>query len=194
MTGAGADAGGQPEVAGTGFTVVQDDEFWQGHIVSLHRLWLTAPSGERFEREVVRHPGAVAVVAMDDGVASLVRQFRAPIGDTVLEVPAGTCDTVGESLEGTARRELAEEAGLDAGAWRVLVAAFNAPGYCNQVTTIFLATELSPRATARSGVEERAMTVERVSLRDVPALVAAGHIRDATTIVGLMLARETQKP
>jgi len=77
-----------------------------------------SPDGRTFERDIVRHPGAVAVVAVDDQRhATLVRQYRPSVGTFVLEIPAGTCDVDGEEAEATARRELAEEAGLEARSW-----------------------------------------------------------------------------
>jgi 8-oxo-dGDP phosphatase len=179
--------------AGAGFRVEREDELWGGRIVRVCHLWLTDPSGVAFERDVVRHPGAVAIVALGDGLVSLVRQFRAPVGTSVLEVPAGTCDVAGEDPAETARRELAEEVGLNAAEMRILATTYNSPGYSDQVTTIFLATGLSQRATARAGIEEQQMTVETVALDEAHDLVAAGRIRDSTTIIGLMLAREEQR-
>jgi ADP-ribose pyrophosphatase len=173
-----------------GFSVVAEDERWRGHVISLHHLELTGPDGEPFERDVVRHGGAVAVVAMaEDGTVTLVRQYRAAVGRAVLELPAGTRDVEGEPPEVTARRELIEEAGLEATSLEELAAVYNSPGYSDQVTTIFLATGLRPCPTARTGVEERHMAVEEVHVGAAPALMARGVI-DETTALGLLLARD----
>lgn len=139
---------------------------------------------------MVRHPGAVAVAAVDDGGrATLVRQLRPAVWAPVLEVPAGTCDVGGEAPETTAARELAEEAGLVADRLELLAVTCNSPGVSDQWTRIYLATGLRPCPTDRHGVEERWMTVERVALDDVEAMVADGRLVDQTTVVGLLLAR-----
>jgi ADP-ribose pyrophosphatase len=178
-----------PERAG-GFRQLGEETIFTSKVFSVARLDLADPDGERFERHVVHHPGAVAVVAVDDdGVATLVRQYRAAIGRSVLEIPAGTCDVDGEPLPETARRELAEEAGLQAGALRRLAAVYNSPGYSDQLTTVFLATGLTPCPTDRGGVEERFMAVETLRLRDLDDLIARGVVVDETTVLGLWLAR-----
>jgi ADP-ribose pyrophosphatase len=173
-----------------GFRQLSSDEVFRGRIISLHRLQLADPDGQPFEREVVHHPGAVAIVPVGaDRKVTLVRQFRPAIGRAVFEIPAGTRDVVGEAPELTARRELAEEAGLDAGTLRRLAALNNSPGYSDQLTIIFLATDLSPCATDRSGIEEHFMTLEEVDLDDVLRLVDDGVLTDSTTVTGLLLAR-----
>jgi len=172
------------------FGLVEDTTLWRGHVFSLHTARFVDPDGEAFERDVVRHPGAVAVVAVDGaGMATLVRQYRGPVAAEILELPAGTCDRDGEDLEATARRELEEEAGIRAGRLRRLATVFNSPGYCDQQTTLFLATELSRTTPARAGTEERWMSVAHIALDDVVERVLSGEISDATTIVGLLLAR-----
>jgi 8-oxo-dGTP pyrophosphatase MutT (NUDIX family) len=173
-----------------GFEKVGENRVFESRVFAVETVDLVSPDGEAFTRDVVRHPGAVAIIPLhDDGTVSLVRQFRAPVMTTLLEAPAGTCDVDGEPLETTARRELVEEAGLDAGSMRRLAAVHNSPGYSDQRTTIFVATDLRPCATARSGVEEQWMSVERIRLDDVDALVADGRLVDETTILGLLLIR-----
>ncbi len=182
---------GDPVDPAAGFTVVGEDEVWRGHIVRLCHLELTDPDGEPFGRDVVRHPGAVAVVPMDDdGTVTLVRQYRAAFDGSVLEIPAGTRDVEGEPAEETARRELIEEAGLEAEVVERLAVTYNSPGYCDQVTTIFLATGVRPCPTGRTGIEEQHMTVEHVDVRRAGDLVAEGRVVDETTALGLLLARD----
>ena len=101
-----------------------------------------------------------------------------------------TRDKGDESEEATARRELAEEAGLEAATWERLIGTWNTPGVSDQHTTIFLATGLSPCASRPDGVEEGYMSVERIRLADVDALVADGQLKDETTVLGLYLARQ----
>jgi 8-oxo-dGTP pyrophosphatase MutT (NUDIX family) len=170
---------------------VGETEVFSGWIISVAQVDLVDPEGNAFSRDIVHHPGAVAIVAVDDDrQVTLVRQFRTAAGRAILEIPAGTRDVTGETPEVTARRELAEEAGLAAGEVTLLVSTYNSPGFSDQLTLIYLATKLSPCATDRVGVEERWMTLERVALDDVEALVSSGQLVDETTILGLLLARQ----
>jgi 8-oxo-dGTP pyrophosphatase MutT (NUDIX family) len=173
-----------------GFRRVSEEELLRAWLFRVERLHLLDPADRPFERVVVRHPGAVTVVPVhDDGTVSLVRQYRAAVDTMVLEIPAGTRDKEGESAEATARRELAEEAGLEATTWERLVETWNSPGVSDQLTTIFLATGLSPCPSRPDGVEEGYMSVERIPLADVDALVADGELKDETTVLGLYMAR-----
>ena len=103
------------------------------------------PSGEQIVRQWVEHPGAVAVMAMDDqGRLAVVHQYRHPVGYRLVEPPAGILDHAGESGVSAARRELAEEARLAASDWRTLVDIFTSPGGLQESIRIFLARDLSP--------------------------------------------------
>ncbi len=174
-----------------GFRRVSEEELLRAWLFRVDRFHLVDPDGEPFDRFVIRHPGAVTVVpAHDDGRVTLVRQYRAAVDDMVLEIPAGSCDKEGESLEGTARRELQEEAGLEATTFEKLIGTWNTPGVSDQHTTIFLATGLTPCENRPDGIEERHMHVETIRLADLEALVEAGELKDETTVLGLYLARE----
>lgn len=140
---------------------------------------------------MVRHPGAVAVVPITSrGTVVLVRQYRGPVDQDLLEVPAGTRDVAGEPPEHTATRELAEEVGLRAGRLEPLCSFYNTPGFCDEQTVLYVASDLEPCETGRSGPEEHAMTVHEVDLCDVEQLLADGTLRDGQTILGLLLARD----
>jgi ADP-ribose pyrophosphatase len=179
----------RPPDPGSGFVRSSADVVWQGRRLAMERATYTSPDGETFSREFTRHPGAVGIIAVDDdGTVTLVRQFRAPMGRSMLEMPAGTCDVAGEDPLETARRELAEEAGLVASTWRRLAPLPVSPGVSDQVTTVYLATGLGTCATEREGPEERAMTLERVPLDAVVALAAGGELIDAPTLAGVALA------
>jgi ADP-ribose pyrophosphatase len=108
----------------------------------------------------------------------------------VLEIVAGTRDKGDESEEDTARRELAEEAGLEAAHYERLIGTWNTPGVSDQHTTIFLATGLTQVESNPDGVEEGFMTVERIALSDLDSLIADGTLKDETTVLGLFMARE----
>ena len=178
-----------------GFRQLGERPRFDGHLFEVHTVRFADPDGHEFERDVVRHPGAVSIVpAHGDGTVTLVRQLRVAVGAAVLEAPAGTCDVDGEDPDETARRELEEEAGLSARRFERLGTVFNSPGYTDQRTIVYLATGLEECEARPHGVEERWMSTERVALADVERLVAAGQLLDATTIVGLLLARRALEP
>jgi ADP-ribose pyrophosphatase len=111
------------------------------------------------------------------------------VGGTILEVPAGKRDVPGEAPAATAARELEEEIGRRAGSLVPLCEFFNTPGFCDEYTYLFLATELEARERAAVSAEELAMTIERVSLARVDELIATRALVDAKSIIGLLLAR-----
>ena len=127
-------------------------------------------------------------MAVDGGEVVLLRQYRTPVEGELLEIPAGTRDVDGEDPAGTARRELAEEAGLACESLEELGAFYNSPGFCDELSHLYLATGLSEVPREPDGAEEEWMTVERVKLADVGAMIDRGEIRDAKTIIGLLLA------
>ena len=175
-----------------GFRKLSEREVWSGHVISVAEATFEAPDGSTFEREIVHHPGAVAVVPLlDDGrTALLVRQFRAALDDLVLELPAGKLDVDGEDPEAAAVRELAEEIGRRPTVVEELGRFYNTPGFCDERGIIYLATGLVECDTSAQGVEETHMTIEEVDLDQVPAMVADGRLQDGKSIIGLFLARE----
>jgi ADP-ribose pyrophosphatase len=179
------------EPSGSAFRRIDEQRRYEGSLITVATATISGPDGATFEREIVHHPGAVSMVALvDDGTAVLlVRQFRAAAGTELLELPAGKRDVSGEPPEETARRELEEEIGLRPGRLEPLARFYNSPGFSDEYSTVFLASELTPGRLDRQGHEERAMTVERVDLDEVPNLIASAEIRDAKTIIGLCLTR-----
>jgi 8-oxo-dGTP pyrophosphatase MutT (NUDIX family) len=175
----------------SGFRKLDERAIHQGYVISVGAARFEAPDGSTFERDVVHHPGAVSVVAVDDdGRATLVRQFRAPLDDFLLEIPAGKRDVTDEPPELTAARELEEEVGLRAEHWELLCEFHNSPGFCDEHSFVFLATGLSEGQHERQGIEEDHLTIEQVALADVPSLIAGRELVDAKSIIGLLLARE----
>jgi len=160
---------------------------FQGRVFSVRVDEMENPSGRRWSLEVVEHPGAVAIVALHpDRDLVLVRQTRFALGRALLEIPAGTLEPP-ESPEACARRELAEEAGKAARSWERFVTFYPAPGLSTEVMHLFLAEDLRP---APADHEEEDLTVHRVPLAVARRLVATGEIRDAKSIVGILLAAE----
>ena len=172
------------------FEVVASATLCEAGFLTVDRLQVRAPDGDLLERHVVRHPGAVVVVPLtDDGDVVMVRQYRVATGTTLLEVPAGKRDVEGEPPEATAARELEEEIGYRAGALHQLCEFYNSPGFTDEYTHLFLATALEPTARAAVSAEEAAMTIERVPLDAVDALIASGELVDAKSIIGVLATR-----
>jgi ADP-ribose pyrophosphatase len=143
--------------------------------------------GSEVEREVVEHPGSVAVLAHDEEFAYLVAQPREAVEeDELLEIPAGTLDVEGESEVECAQRELAEEAELRAESWSPLHVIYPSPGFLTEKVTIFEATGLSPASGERDDDEE----IEIVRLPLVEIEQALPEIRDATTVIALLRLKE----
>ncbi len=153
--------------------------------------------GTRATRDIAGHPGAVAIVALDDdGRVALVRQWRLPADEALLEIPAGGLDVhddgTKEDPDIAAARELEEETGLQAGTWRPLGSFYTAPGFTDEYMHLFIATDLSPAAEdGRLGPDEdERLILEWRPWRDAVAAAERGEIRDAKSIVGLFwLAR-----
>lgn len=143
--------------------------------------------GTEVEREIVEHPGSVAVLAYDEEFVYLVGQPREAVEeDRLLEIPAGTLDVAGESELECAQRELAEEAELRAEKWSLLHVVYPSPGFLTEKVTIFTATDLSPAGGERDADEK--IEVIRLPLAEVDS--ALPEIRDATTVIALLRLQE----
>ena len=171
---------------GHGFTKTGERVLHEGYVITLATATFEGPAGEVMERDVVHHPGAVAVVAVDGGEVVLVRQYRPVMEREMLEIPAGKLDVPGEDRQAAARRELVEEAGLYAHDLVEMGRFHNSIGFCAEATAIFLATTLEPVASEAISGEESYLTVERVPLDDVEAMIVDGAITDAKTVIGLL--------
>ena len=135
------------------------------------------------DREIVEHPGAVAIVAIDgDGMLTLVRQRREAVRGELLELPAGTLEE-GEAPLACARRELAEETGLTGGTWREATAFYTTPGFCRERMYVFFAEQLE-RGEASPESDEQ-LEIVRWAVEDIAAKL--GEIEDAKTLAGLLL-------
>jgi ADP-ribose pyrophosphatase len=184
-----AEAGGTPGGDLPVFTPTGEETVHQGWIVRVQRATFLDPDGVPFERDVVRHPGAVAVVAVTDAdTVVLVHQYRPAVDRWLLEIPAGTRDVHDEPSETTARRELAEEVGLRADRLELLTRTVITPGFCDEFTDVYLGTGLRPVPSDRQGAEERFMEVVEVPLARFDAMVDDGTVIDASTILGVGLA------
>jgi 8-oxo-dGDP phosphatase len=142
-------------------------------------------------REIVSHPGAVAIVALDDdGKIVLVNQYRPAVGAQVDELPAGVLDVAGESALDTAKRELAEEAQLVAEQWNVLLDIHPSPGISTEAVRVFLARGLSPASDGgfEPQHEEQTMTVSREPLSEAVRRALSGGITNSAAVAGILAA------
>jgi 8-oxo-dGDP phosphatase len=174
------------------YALLSSEEVYEGRVISLRRDTVAMPGGGESVREVVRHPGAVAVVALDDDDrVVLVRQYRHPVADRLWELPAGLRDADGEPPLETAKRELAEEALLAADRWSLLVTSYSTPGFCDEQVLVYLAEGLSEVRRPDGFTvehEELDMTVERIPLDEAVQQVFDGTIRNASAVIGLLAA------
>jgi 8-oxo-dGTP pyrophosphatase MutT (NUDIX family) len=173
-----------------GFRFLGETSKFKGWRIDVTEARFAAPDGTEFTRDIVRHPGAVAVVALTDtSDVLLVRQYRGAVDRHLLEIPAGTRDVDGEPPHETARRELLEEVGVHARHIRLLCTMLNSPGFCDEETYLYLATGLDAGTPQREGVEEQHIEVVAVALDDIDDLIATGDLVDGQTLLGLLLAR-----
>jgi ADP-ribose pyrophosphatase len=160
---------------------------YEGYGVDVEIRHYRRTDGTEVERQVIDHPGSVAILAHDEEFVYLVAQPREAVEeDALLEIPAGTLDHEGETELECARRELAEEAELAAAEWTELTKVYPSPGYISEVVTIFLATGLS----AASGERDDDEAIEIIRLRLTELDEALPRIRDASTLIALMALRD----
>lgn len=175
------------------FSNSTETRLFHGEVVDVVRVAVDGPGGSTHQREVVRHPGAVVVVPVRSRpdtapVVILVRQYRASVGEELLELPAGKRDVDGEAPEQTASRELAEEVGMSAGRLELLARFYNSPGFCDELSWLYLASDLQAVPASPQGPEEAHMQLVELPLGEAEQLIASGQIKDAKTMVGLLLA------
>jgi len=164
---------------------------YSGHVLSLDLDEVEEPGGVHAQREVVRHSGSVAILAVtDDAQLVLVRQYRYPVDALVWELPAGRLDP-GEQPKEAAQRELEEETGLSPAQIEPLLTYFTSPGFCDEVMHLFRATALRAVPT-RPDADER-IDVARVSFEQASAMARRGEISDAKTLLALSLERERRR-
>ncbi|CAJ1582483.1 NUDIX hydrolase [[Mycobacterium] wendilense] len=172
-----------------GFDTVSSETLFTGKIFALRADEVSMPGGTVARREVIEHYGAVAVVALDDqDNVVLVHQYRHALGRRLWELPAGLLDEYGEPPQSTAARELAEEAGLTAAEWAVLVDVDSAPGFSDESVRIYLVTGLTEVQRPEATHEEADMTVTRVPLAEAVARVFSGDIVNALAVAGILAA------
>jgi ADP-ribose pyrophosphatase len=159
---------------------------YRGRIVDLRVETVVLPNGHAVALELVHHPGAAAIVALDaDGSVPLLRQYRYAVGGYIWEVPAGTL-APGEAPDACARRELREETGLTAAEWLPLGSIVTTPGFCDERIHLFLARDLTAAPAAPD--DDEVLTVTRTPLVRALAMIHDGSIEDAKSIAALTRA------
>ncbi len=168
-------------------TFLEGKVVFPGKIIRVEHWQVALPNGETALREVACHPGASAVVALDEaGKVILVRQHRIAVGRLTWEIPAGKLDSPTEDPFLCARRELSEETGLEADHWQKLTCLETTPGFCNERIHLYLATGLRQGQSHPDADEFVAVT--RIPLEEAVARVMDGTFRDGKTMVGLLMA------
>lgn len=145
--------------------------------------------GKRHTRQVVVHPGAVAIIPLIGADVLMVRQYRTPVGQVLLELPAGTLDRgedgFMEDPDVAAPRELGEETGHHAASWRRLGSFYTAPGFATELMYLYLATDLTEIDGYAGPEEDERLDLRRVPIADAVRMAEAGEVRDAKSLVGL---------
>jgi ADP-ribose pyrophosphatase len=170
------------------YEVVDSETKYRGAVVTVRVDDVRMSDGSVAAREVISHPGAVGIVALDDdGTIVLVNQHRVAVGARLDELPAGLLDVAGEPALEAAKRELAEEAGLAAEQWDVLIDLHTSPGISDEAIRIYLARGLSPVATDFAAEhEELTLTVTREPLSEAVRRVLSGGITNAAAAAGIL--------
>ncbi len=165
----------------------------RGPIVTLRTDRVQMPDHDAADRQVVEHPGAVAIVALDEaGRVLMIRQYRHPVARRLWELPAGLRDVGGEPPLITAERELLEETGYRAGNWRILIDYYSSPGISTESIRVFLARDLTPVPAAQRDFvpqhEETDLQIGWVALDEALAAFMAGDLHNGVAAVGILSA------
>ncbi len=171
--------------------VLSSEVGYEGRIIRVRRDDVSMPGGTSSQRDVVEHPGAVGVVALDDqGRVLLVQQYRHPVRRRLDELPAGLLDVAGEPAREGAVRELMEEAGLAARTWHVLVDTLTSPGMTDEAIRVYLARDVHEVERDVQEHEELEMTTQWLDLGEAVDRVLRGEVENAMACVGLLAAAE----
>jgi 8-oxo-dGDP phosphatase len=193
-SGAGTPAGARPQIRDSAASwPVTGHRRASGAFVTLRTDEVQTPDGDVVPRDVVEHPGAAAVVALDGaGQVLLIRQYRHPVGRLLWEIPAGLRDVPGEPLTTTAQRELREETGYAAQSWHVLVDCYTSPGILSERLRVYLARGLSEVPGPERGItlrhEEADLLTAWVPLEAAVAGFLRGELHNGVTAVGIFAA------
>jgi ADP-ribose pyrophosphatase len=177
-------------VSGHDFPVDGSTDLYAGRVMALRADRIVMPGGRVATREIVEHPGAVAVAALDaDDRIMMIHQYRQAVRRRLWELPAGLLDVAGEDPLLTAQRELAEEAGLAATEWSVLLDLVPSPGFSDESIRVYLARGITEVGRPEMGDDEEAdLTLRWVSMPVAVRMALAGTIVNATTVAAVLAA------
>jgi ADP-ribose pyrophosphatase len=170
------------------FPVAESTDIYRGRVMALRADEVVMPGGRAARREIIVHPGAVAIVALDpDDRLMMIHQYRHALGRRLWEMPAGLLDVAGEDPLETARRELREEAGLEAAEWAVLLDVAPSPGFSDESVRVFLARGLTEVGRPEMPDDEEAdLTTRWVTLSVAVRMVLAGTIVNGVTAAAVL--------
>ncbi len=161
---------------------IHSEELFSGKVISLHLQDVELPNGKQAKREIIKHPGAVAIIAItDDNKVVMVEQYRKALERTIVEIPAGKLEK-GEEPAFCARRELEEETGYECQSLELLTSFYTSPGFADEIVHVFLATGLTKKENAASLDEDEFVNLEELTLAEAQEYVIKQKIYDAKTI------------
>lgn len=165
---------------------IKSEKIFDGQILKLFFDQVRLPNGKTATREKISHPGAVGMVPVtDDGNVLLVRQYRYPVDDITIEIPAGKIDKH-EVPEKCARRELAEEVGAVNGDLKLLSSFYTTPGFCDEVLHLYIATGF--KISDNNLDEDEFLDIVSIKLYEAAKWIMEGKIKDSKTIIGILMA------
>lgn len=163
---------------------LESKEIYNGKIVNLRVDKVELSNGNTSSREIVEHPGAVCILPVkEDGRIVLVSQFRKPVEETLLELPAGKLEK-GEEPEKCAFRELVEETGYRAGKLEFMFSFYTSPGFSNEILHLFMATDLTPGESNPD--DDEMVEVVEIDLKKAVNMIYKGQIKDSKTAIGIL--------
>jgi len=167
---------------------ISSRQVFSGKILGLYYDKVRLPNGKNASREKITHPGAVAVAAItDESEILLVRQYRYPVNDITIEIPAGKLDK-DELPESCAKRELAEEVGAVGGEMQLLSSFYTTPGFCDEVLHLFMATDF--KISNNNPDEDEFLDIIKIKMENALIWIKEGKIKDSKTIIGILMARD----
>jgi len=167
---------------------IHSEMIFQGKMINLRVDTVQLPDEKVATREIIEHPGAVAIIPItSDNKIIMVRQYRKPVEDFLLEIPAGKLE-YNEKTELCARRELEEETGYSAERMEYLFSFYSTPGFSNEIMHLFIAQKLIQGETKPD--EDEYLSIECYSLNELLEMIFNGRIKDSKTIIGILAAKE----
>ena len=161
---------------------LHSEEIFSGKVISLHLQDVELPNGKQSKREIIKHPGAVAILAItDDKKVVMVEQYRKALERTIVEIPAGKLEK-GEEPALCARRELEEETGYECESLELLTSFYTSPGFADEIVHVYLATGLTKKENSAALDEDEFVNLEELTLEEAQQYVQKQKIYDAKTI------------